>query len=75
MAEYWILDPVNQTADFFVLTEGRFARARADSEGVYRSAAVPGFWLRLAWLWERPPLSKVLPELLAGPPPEIDPTR
>ena len=66
--EYWILDPVNQSADFFVLRDGRYARVLADDSGVYRSTALPGFWLRVAWLWERPPLDGVLDELLARPP-------
>ncbi len=66
VSEYWIVDPVNQTADFFVLHEGRYARVLADAAGVYRSATVPGFWIRVSWLWERPPLSQVLPELIAA---------
>ncbi|MEW6301048.1 MAG: Uma2 family endonuclease, partial [Thermodesulfobacteriota bacterium] len=54
--EYWIIDPEEQRADFFVLAEdGRYERKRADAEGVYRSAVVPGFWLREAWLWQDPP--------------------
>ncbi|MFN0145384.1 MAG: Uma2 family endonuclease [Dehalococcoidia bacterium] len=67
--EYWIIDPVNHTADFFVLRDGRYERAYADAEGIYRSTAVPGFWFRVGWLWERPPLSKVLSEILAAPAP------
>ena len=66
VGEYWIIDPVNRVADFFVLREGRFERAYADAEGVYRSAVVAGFGFRVAWLWERPPLSEVLREILAG---------
>ncbi|MFN0145383.1 MAG: Uma2 family endonuclease [Dehalococcoidia bacterium] len=65
--EYWIIDPVNHTADFFVLRDGRYERAQADAEGIYRSTAVPGFWFRVSWLWERPPLSRVLSEILAAP--------
>ena len=65
--EYWILDPVNQTADFFVLQNGQYERAHDDAGGIYRSAAVPGFWFRVAWLWERPPISTVLREILADP--------
>jgi Uma2 family endonuclease len=54
--EYWIIDPEEQRADFFVLAEdGRYERKRVDAEGVYRSAVVPGFWLREAWLWQDPP--------------------
>lgn len=54
--EYWIIDPEEQRADFYILApDGRFERKRADAEGVYRSAVVPGFWLREAWLWQDPP--------------------
>ena len=31
----------------------------SDAAGIYRSAVVPGFWLRVAWLWEQP-LPRVL---------------
>ena len=25
-----------------------------DADGIYRSRVVPGFWLRVAWLWRQP---------------------
>jgi Uma2 family endonuclease len=59
--EYWLLDPDEQRADFYVLgTDGRYERRAADAQGIYRSAVVTGFWLRVAWLWQEP-----LPRVLA----------
>jgi Uma2 family endonuclease len=58
--EYWIIDPGEQRADFYVLAaDGRYERRRAEAQGVYRSQIVVGFWLKEAWLWQEP-LPKVL---------------
>jgi Uma2 family endonuclease len=54
--EYWILDPEEQRADFYVLAaDGRYERQRACAQGVYRSEVVAGFWLKEEWLWQDPP--------------------
>jgi Uma2 family endonuclease len=39
-------------------------------EGIWRSSAIPGFWIEVAWLWEEPlPNSlRCLQAILAGPP-------
>lgn len=40
---------------FYVLGEdGRYRPAVVDADGVCRSAVLPGFRLRIAWLWQRP---------------------
>ena len=53
--EYWIIDADAQRADFFVLdADGRYQRAREDANGRYESAALPGFWMDLNWLWQTP---------------------
>ncbi|MFC1464697.1 MAG: Uma2 family endonuclease [Candidatus Brachytrichaceae bacterium NZ_4S206] len=55
--EYWVIDPRphRKRADFFVRnTEGRYQQAPA-IDGVYRSATLPGFWLKADWLWEENP--------------------
>jgi Uma2 family endonuclease len=53
--EYWVLDIEAQRADFFVLGEdGRYERVHPSSGGIYHSAALPGFWLNVDWLWQRP---------------------
>ena len=53
--EYWLIDPRFQQAEFYQLdTEGRYQHTAPDVEGVYRSHVLPGFWLRVAWLWQEP---------------------
>jgi Uma2 family endonuclease len=69
--EYWVLDPRpgRQRADFFRLDEdGVYRSVPPDADGRYHSAALPGFWLRPAWLWQDP-LPQVLPLLrsIVGP--------
>jgi Uma2 family endonuclease len=60
--EYWIVDPYQQTVQFFQLDEtGRYREARAEA-GVYRSRAIEGFWLRTDWLWAPPKMSEVFRE-------------
>lgn len=53
--EYWVLDTEAQRADFFVLgTENRYERVHPNADARYHSAALPGFWLNVDWLWQRP---------------------
>ncbi|MCR4405187.1 MAG: Uma2 family endonuclease [Candidatus Acetothermia bacterium] len=64
--EYWLIDPDRKEADFYLLDErGRFRLREADPEGVYRSEVLPGFWLRVAWLFQEPlpPILEVLKQL------------
>ncbi len=61
--EYWIIDPESKRADFFVLKAGRYERRVEDAEGIYHSEIIQGFWLRVAWLWDLPPVLDVLKEL------------
>ena len=59
--EYWLLDPDQRRADFHRLgPDRRYHPAPVNASGVFHSEAVPGFWLRVAWLWQEP-----LPELEA----------
>jgi Uma2 family endonuclease len=52
--EYWVIDPYSQTMAMYRLGEqGRYRRVEL-KEGIYRSEAVPGFWLRPEWLWQEP---------------------
>jgi len=58
--EYWLIDPDRQQAEFYQLgDDGRYRLAALDEEGRYHSKVLPGFWLKPAWLWQRP-LPKVL---------------
>jgi Uma2 family endonuclease len=60
IGEYWLIDPLRKRADFYFLDEGgRYRLVEADADGVYRSQVLPGFWLRVGWLWQEP-LPKVL---------------
>jgi Uma2 family endonuclease len=53
--EYWLLDPEQRQADFYLLdARGRYRLMEADASGVYRCRVLPGFWLRVDWLWQAP---------------------
>ncbi len=55
VSEYWLIDLLRRRAEFYQLdAEGRYALALGGAAGVYRSAVVPGFWLRVEWLWQEP---------------------
>ncbi|MCB0252488.1 MAG: Uma2 family endonuclease [Anaerolineae bacterium] len=58
--EYWLLDPQTHRAEFYQLgPEGQYRLVAPDAEDIYRSAVLPGFWLRVGWLWQQP-LPRVL---------------
>jgi Uma2 family endonuclease len=64
--EYWVVDPEQQRADFFMLGEdGRYERRRPDAQGIYHSVVLTGLWLNVNWLYQQPlpPLRDVLREL------------
>ncbi len=63
--EYWVLDPENERADFSRLgAVDRFQIIEIGADGIFRSECMPGFWLRLEWLWPgtQPSLLTVLKE-------------
>ncbi len=63
--EYWLIDPDDKRADFYVLgDDGRYDRRRPEG-GRYRSGVLSGFELKLEWLWAEPlpPVLSVLKEL------------
>jgi Uma2 family endonuclease len=50
--ELWLIDPHGPTGtEFYQLQGGRFVPVMPDRDGILRSAAVPGFWIDVAWLW------------------------
>ena len=56
--EYWIIDnrPNQHRAWFYRLdSSGQYQQVAVGTDGIYRSTVLPGFWLRLAWLWEESP--------------------
>ncbi len=55
--EHWILDPRpnRQRVYFYRLNEaGRYQPVAADNDGLFHSAVLPGFWLKVDWLWQEP---------------------
>lgn len=63
--EYWLIDPQRAWADVYRLEGEHYRPAFSGNEGVCRSEAVPGFWLRIEWLWQErlPAVLDVLREL------------
>jgi len=59
VSEYWLLDPEMEWAEFYQLEKGRYRMAFSGKEGRYEALVLPGFWLRVEWLWQEP-LPKVL---------------
>ena len=51
--EYWLIDPIRQQAEFYVLTEGRYYLQALDN-GIYHSTVLPGLTLREEWFWQEP---------------------
>jgi len=63
--EYWLIDPQRRQAEFYQRGEdGIYRPVAMDSQGRYSSRALPGLWLQVDWLWQRPlpPLMRVLKE-------------
>lgn len=53
--EYWLLDPEQRQADFYLLdARQRYRLREPDASGIYRSRMLPAFWLRGDWLWQDP---------------------
>jgi Uma2 family endonuclease len=53
--EYWIIDPRpgKERADFYqLMPDGKYQAALPDADGRYRAEVLPGFWLRVDWLWQ-----------------------
>lgn len=64
VGEYWLIDPMRQLAEFYRLDNGVYRLASVSEDGIYRSAALRGLWLRVDWLWQEPlpPLMSILKE-------------
>ena len=63
--EYWLIDPRREWADVYRLEGEHYRPAFSGNEGVYRSGTIPGFWLRVEWLWQEklPAVLDVLREI------------
>jgi Uma2 family endonuclease len=52
--EYWVIEPAEEYVEAYALGEDqRYARLE-EKEGAIHSTALPGFYLKPAWLWEEP---------------------
>lgn len=55
--EYWIIDPRpgKERVDFYhLLPDGKYQAILPDAAGHYHSHVLPGFWLKVDWLWQAP---------------------
>jgi Uma2 family endonuclease len=69
VAEYWLIDPEREWAEFYRLEEQRYRVVFSGEQGVYQSQVLPDFWLRVEWLWQDPlpPAEDVLLEIGGEP--------
>jgi Uma2 family endonuclease len=51
--EYWIIDPGEQSATFLEHDGQKFVERFAENH-IIRSTAIPGFYVDVRWLWQRP---------------------
>lgn len=60
--EYWIIDPMVEKVTCLRLgRDGKYKKVKV-TRGILKSKALPGFWLKIEWLWQQP-LPKLLPTL------------
>ncbi len=52
--EYWLIDPQTEWAEFYRLEEEHYRLAFGGQEGEYHALMLPGFALRVEWLWQTP---------------------
>jgi Uma2 family endonuclease len=64
--EYWIIDPLRCTVEFYENQEGEWAEIKPDEKGRLNSKVLPGFWLKLEWFgtYPLPPVFKTIDEVL-----------
>jgi Uma2 family endonuclease len=67
--EYWIIDPLRKTLEFFENRGGEFAPTQPDERGRLCSKVLPGFWLKPEWLAAEPlpNVLEILREILGEP--------
>jgi len=52
--EYWLIDPQMQWGEFYQWRETRYHLVFEGREGRYEALMLPGFWLKVEWLWQEP---------------------
>jgi Uma2 family endonuclease len=70
VSEYWLIDLYRQQAFFWKNVNGIWEDLPVDDNGIVRSEALPGFWLRVDWLFAAEELDEmdILETILAGVP-------
>lgn len=66
VAEYWILDPHSEVADFYVRDQAGLFQRVETPDGEFASTVVDGLRVRVEWFWTLPRIDKVLLELGLG---------
>jgi Uma2 family endonuclease len=58
--EFWLIDPERRQAEFCGLGRDGIYHLPPVVDGVFRSTVMKGLWLKVDWLWRRPPVMSVL---------------
>ena len=54
--EYWLIDPERRRAEFYRLgSDGYYLMTEPGPDVRYESTVLHGLWLKVSWLWQRPP--------------------
>jgi len=63
--EYWIIDPLRNTVEFYENQEGEWMEIKPDEQGRLHSKVLPGFWFKPEWLAGTllPPVYEMLKEI------------
>lgn len=64
--EYWLIDPLQGTIEFYENQDGEWVEIKPDAQGRLQSKVLPGLWLKTEWFAASalPPVLKVLQEIL-----------
>jgi Uma2 family endonuclease len=54
VAEYWMIETLRQRATLLSLDRSGQYRELPPRQGKLSSKVLPGFWIRLEWLWQQP---------------------
>jgi Uma2 family endonuclease len=65
--EYWIIDPLRITVEFYENQDGEWVEIQPDEQGRLRSKVLPGFWLKPEWFatFPLPPVYKMVDEMIS----------
>jgi len=64
--EYWIVDPLRLTIEFYENHDGEWVEIHPDTQGRLYSKVLSGFWVKTEWFASQtlPPVAKALEEIL-----------